>query len=73
MDLKEIERTSGGGVQTAHMRMILEGLAHFHGAWMVWLRGQEGMGDMSRVQMMDFFKQQGAYQWKWMWKLAIKR
>jgi hypothetical protein len=55
------------------MRMILEGLAHFHGAWTVWLRGSDGMGNMSRVQMMEFFKQQGAYQWKWMWKFAIKR
>jgi len=73
VDLKEIECTSGGGVKTAHMRMILEGLAQFHGAWMVWLRRGEGMGDMSREQMMQFFKQQGFYQWKWMWKLTIKR
>jgi hypothetical protein len=73
VDLKEIERTSGGGVKAAHMRMLLEGLAQFHGAWMVWLRGGEGMGDMSRHQMEQFFKQQGFYQWRWVWKLAIKR
>jgi len=75
VDLKEIERTSGGGVKTAHMRMILEGLAHFHGAWMVWMRSREGMGDMSREQMEQFFKQQGIllYRWKWIWKLAIKK
>ena len=73
VDLQEIERTSGGGVKTAHMRMILEGLAHFHGAWMVWMRSKEGMGDMSREQMEQFFKQQAMYQWKWMWKLAIKK
>ena len=73
VDLKEIECTSGGGVKTAHMRMILEALAQFHGAWMVWLMRGEGMGDMSREQMMQFFKQQGAYQWKWLWKLTIKR
>jgi len=63
----------GGGVKTAHMRMILEGLAHFHGAWMVWLRSSEGMGDMSRDQMMQFFKPQRFYQWRWLWKLTIKR
>ena len=48
VDLKEIERTSGGGVKTSHVRMILEALAHFHGAWMVWLKRGEGMGDMTR-------------------------
>ena len=64
IDLKEIERTSGGGVKTAHMRMILEGLAHYHGAWTVWLRSGEGMGDMSRDQMEKFFKQQRFYQWR---------
>jgi len=73
VDLKVIERTSGGGVKTAHMRMILEALAHFHGVWNVWLRRGKGIGDMTREQMMDFFKQQKAYQWKWMWKLMIKK
>ena len=73
VDLKEVERTSGGGVKSSHMRMILEGLAHFHGAWMVWLRSGKDMGDMSREQLMDFYKQQAAYQWKWMWKAMIKR
>merc|ERR1719370_1224669 len=68
IDLKAIERTSGGGVKTSHMRMILEALAHFHGVWNVWPRRGEGIGDMTREQMMDFFKQQKAYQWKWMWK-----
>ena len=77
VDLKEIECTSGGGVKTSHMRMILEALAHFHGAWMVWLRRGEGMGDMTRAQMMQFFEQQGPYtrttKWKWVWKSAIKK
>jgi len=73
VDLKEIERTSGGGVKTSHMRMILEAMAHFHGAWNVWLRSGDGMGDMSRAQMMKFFGQKKAYKWKWMWKLTIKR
>ena len=73
VDLKEIERTSGGGVKTAPMRMILEGLAHFHGAWMVWLRSGEGMGDVSRGQMEQFFKQAGVHQWRWICKVAIKR
>ena len=73
VDLKEIERTSGGGVKTAHMRMILEGLAHFHGAWMVWLRRGIGMGDMTREQVIKFFEPPGTYQWKWLWKVAIKR
>ena len=73
VDMKEIERTSGGGVKTAHMRMVLEGLAHFHGAWMVWLRSGKGLGDRTNHQIMEFFKQQGAYQYKWMWKIVIKR
>ena len=73
VDLKEIERTSGGGVKTAHMRMILKGLAHFHGAWMVWLRSGEGMGDVSRDQMDRFFKPHAVFQWRWIWKMAIKR
>lgn len=73
VDLKEIECTSGGGVKTAHMKMLLEGLAQFHGAWMVWLRSEEGMGDVSRHQMLKFFKQQAMYQWRWVWKLSIKR
>ena len=73
VDLKEIERTSGGGVKTAHMQMLLKGLAHFHGAWSVWLRKGEGLGHLSKHQVMDFFKQQSAYQYKWMWKMVIKR
>ena len=73
VDLKEIERTSGGGVKTAHMRMILEGLAHFHGAWTVWMRSGEGMADMSRQNMDQFFKQQRFYQWRWFWKMTIKK
>ena len=73
VDMKEIERTSGGGVKTAHMRMLLEGLAHFHGAWMIWLRRGGDLGNRNREQVMDFFKQQSAYQYKWMWKLMIKR
>jgi len=73
VDLKEIERTSGGGVKTAHMQMLLKGLAHFHGAWNLWLRKGEGLGHLSKHQVMDFFKQQSAYQYKWMWKMIIKR
>ena len=73
VDLKMIERTSGGGVKTAHMQMLLKGLAHFHGAWSVWLRKGEGLGHLSKHQVMDFFKQQSAYQYKWMWKMIIKR
>jgi len=73
VDLKEIERTSGGGVKTAHMQMLLKGLAHFHGAWNLWLRKGEGLGHLSKNQVMDFFKQQSAYQYKWMWKMIIKR
>ena len=72
VDLKEIERTSGGGVKTVHMRMILETMAHFHGAWMVWLRKGEGMGDMTRGQMMNFFEQQSVHQWKWLRKAMMK-
>ena len=73
VDLKMIERTSGGGVKTAHMQMLLKGLAHFHGAWNVWLRKGDGLGHLSKHQVMDFLKQQGAYQYKWMWKMIIKR
>ena len=73
VDLKMIERTSGGGVKTAHMEMLLKGLAHFHGAWNVWLRKGDGLGHLSKHQVMDFLKQQGAYQYKWMWKMIIKR
>ena len=73
VDLKEIERTSGGGVKTSHMRMILEALAHFHGAWIVWLRRGQGMGDMTRDQMMKFFEPGRAYQWKWIWKSVMKK
>merc|ERR1712110_30640 len=73
VDLKMIERTSGGGVKTAHMQMLLKGLAHFNGAWNVWLRKGEGLGHMSKHQVMDFFKQQSAYQYKWMWKMIIKK
>ena len=73
VDMKEIERTSGGGVKTGHMRMLLEGLAHFHGAWMVWLKQGQGLGDRTKNQIMDFFKQQSAYQYKWMWKVMIKK
>ena len=73
VDMKMIERTSGGGVTTAHMQMLLKGLAHFNGAWNVWLRKGEGLGHLSKHQAMDFFKQQSAYQKKWLWKMIIKR
>ena len=56
VDMKEVESTSGGGVKTVHMRMILEAMAHFHGAWMVWLRKGEGIGDMTSDQVIRFFK-----------------
>ena len=73
IDLKEIERTSGGGVKTSHMRMILEGLAHFHGAWMVWLKRGVGIGDMTRDQMMKFFGPGKMYEKKWIWKALMKK
>ena len=73
VDMKEIERTGGGGVKTAHMRLLLQGLAHFHGAWLVWLRRGKALGNRSREQVMDFLKQQAAYQYKWMWKMMIKK
>ena len=73
VDLKEIERTSGGGVKTSHMSMILEALAHFHGAWMVWLRGEEGMGDMTRDRMLKFFEPGKAFTKKWLWKSLMKK
>ena len=72
VDLKEIERTSGGGVKTSHMRMILEALAHFHGAWMVWLKEGEGMGDMTRDQMLKFFEPGKSNTRKWLWKSLMK-
>jgi len=59
IDLKAIERTSGGGVKSSHMRMILEALAQFHGAWMVWLRGTEGMGDKTKEEVLFLYKQVG--------------
>ena len=61
VDMKEIECTSGGGVKSVHMRMLLKAMAHFHGAWMVWLRKNDGMGDMTRDQLMKFFKQHKPY------------
>ena len=73
VDMKQIERTSGGGVKTVHMRMVLEGLAHFHGAWMVWMRKGEGLGNKTKDQVMDLFKQQEFYKYKWMWKYSIKK
>lgn len=73
VDLKEIERTSGGGVKTSHMKMILKALAHFHGAWMVWLRGGGGMADLSREQVMGLYKPLTMMQWKWIWKWTLKK
>ena len=73
VDMKDIEKTSGGGVKTAHMRMLLEGLAHFHGAWMVWLRRGGDLGNRNREQLMDFLQQQSFYKYKWLWKGTIKK
>ena len=74
VDLKEIERTSGGGVKTSHMRMILEALANFHGAWMVWMRKGGDIGDMTRSQMMKFFgHHHKIFKGKWLWKSFIKK
>jgi len=75
IDLKAIERTSGGGVKSSHMRMILEALAQFHGAWMVWLRGTGGMGDKTREEVLFLYKQvavEGAM-YKAMYKAIIKK
>ena len=72
VDMKEIVCTSGGGVKTAHMTMLLEAMAHFHGAWMVWLRSGDGMGDMTRNQMMNFYKQYRLEQWKLFRKASLK-
>jgi len=73
VDMKEIEKTSGGGVKTAHMRMVLEGLAHFHGAWMVWMRKGDGLGNKTKAQILDLFKQQDFYKYRWIWKWTIKK
>ena len=73
VDMKEIERVAGGGVKTAHMRMLLEALAHFHGAWLVWLGRGAGLGTRSREQVLAFLQQKAAYQYKWMWKIAINK
>ena len=67
VDLKAIERSSGGGVKTSHIRMILQALAQggiskghffiysvlhqFHGAWMVWMRGAVGMGEKTKEEV----------------------
>ena len=75
VDMKEIECTSGGGVKTVHMRMLLKAMAHFHGAWMVWLTKGMGMGDMSMDQLIEFFTQyrtRGPLSWKWMQKSIMK-
>ena len=72
IDMKDIEKTSRGGVKAAHMRMVLEGLAHFHGAWSVWLRRGGDLGNRTKQQVMDFFQQQSFYQYKWMWKMTLK-
>ena len=61
-------------MKASHMRMLLEALAHFHGAWLVWLQHTDtGLGEMSRHQMMEFFGQQKMYQWKSMWKMMMKK
>jgi len=73
VDMKEIERVAGGGVKTAHMRMLLEALAHFHGAWLVWLGRGAGLGTRTREQVLAFLQQKAAYQYKWMWKIAINK
>ena len=73
IDMKDIEKTRRGGVKTAHMRMLLEGLAHFHGAWIVWLRRGGDLGNRTKQQVMDFFQQQSFYQYKWLWKISIKK
>ena len=64
VDMKEIERVAGGGVKTAHMRMLLEALAHFHGAWLVWLGRGAGLGTRSREQVLAFLQQKAAYQYR---------
>ena len=48
VDMKEIERVAGGGVETAYMRMLLKVLAHFHGACVVWL-GREHLDHRVRL------------------------
>ena len=73
VDLKQIECTSGGGVKSVHMRMILVALAHFHGAWMVWLRKGVGIGDLTRSQVLKFFKHKKVLQHKWYWKVHLKK
>ena len=73
VDLKKIECTSGGGVKSVHMRMILVALAHFHGAWMVWLRKGVGIGDLTRSQVLKFFKHKKVLQHKWYWKVHLKK
>ena len=35
VDLKEIERR---GVTVDYVKLVLDGLAHFHGAWWLWMR-----------------------------------
>jgi len=75
VDLKAIERTSGGGVKSSHMRMILEAIAHFHGAWMVWSRGTGGMGDKTREEVLFLYKQVGTEggMYKAIYKQFIKK
>ena len=72
IDLKDIERTSGGGVKTEHMRLILASLAHVHGAWMVWLRSGQGMGRFTRREVMELYSTLRILGWRWIWKWVIQ-
>merc|ERR1719220_1873398 len=72
VDLKAIERSSGGGVKTSHMRMILQALAQFHGAWMVWMRGACGMGDKTKEEVLFLYKSV-IPEWRWIHKSVVKK
>ena len=59
VDMKEIEKK---GVSVSHMKLALDGLAHFHGAWWLWLHKAD---TDTRQEICSLYKTQEVKKWEW--------
>lgn len=62
VDMKVIEKK---GITVEYMKMALAGLAHFHGAWWLWLQKAD---QESKHDILVLYKNLGVMKWKWIMK-----
>ena len=64
-DMKEIEKK---GITVEYMKLALDGLAHFHGAWWLWLQKSD---DETKHEICTLYKTLAVNKWEWAMKWLV--